>query len=97
MDLVGWDKAQKAAEEITDHATREIATGLIPVAQAATEAIVNHAQDRFDAALGNAITAADAERTEIVNDLHALLDRLNGTELRLTEGGFRLTIPERKL
>lgn len=34
---------------------------------------------------------------EAINDGHDLLDRLNGTKLKLTEGGFILEIPLRKV
>ena len=95
MNLIDFTKAENAALAITDAASREVVQEIIPVLQAAVTAIVNGAQDRIDASVGNALAAATAEREQIVNDVHALLDRINGTKLLLTQGGFRLEIPER--
>lgn len=95
LNLIDFSKAEAAANQITDTATRQIASQLVPVIQAAAEAVIGHAQDRLDASLGNALSAVTAERMEIFNEAHGLLDRLNGAKLMFVEGGFQLQIPAR--
>ena len=96
FNLIDFSKAEAAANQITDTATRQIATQLVPVIQASAEAVIGHAQDRLDASLGNALATVTAERMQIFDQAHGLLDRLNGAKLLFVEGGFQLQIPERK-
>jgi hypothetical protein len=96
LNLIDFSKAEVAANQITDTATRQIATQLVPVVQAAAEAVIGHAQDRLDASLGNALSALTAERMQIFDQAHGLLDRLNGAKLMFIEGGFQIQVPEQK-
>lgn len=95
MNLIDFTKAERAANAIADNASREVVQEIIPVLQASVTAIIDGAQNRLDASLGNALGAITAERMQAVNDVHGVLDRLNGTKLLLVPGGFRLEIPER--
>ena len=50
----------------------------------------------IDEAVDRAVAALTAQRQALTDDLHGLLDRVNGTKLVMTDGGFELVVPPRK-
>lgn len=88
MDPLGLQKASaaiQAAALAAESRTAKDAGALLVAATGALNELV-----------GGALADLTAERTELVNDIHGLLDRLNGAKIVIIEGGFALQIPERK-
>lgn len=87
INVIDWTQAKAAVAAMEDGAAKEIATNLLPVAQAAIQTLSDHIQDRLDATLGNALSDITAERTEAVKqvfaELHGALDRIGGAALTL--------------
>lgn len=80
FNVIDWNAATKAVEAIEDEGLKKVVTQLLPVAQASVQAVLDHALDRIDASLGNALSALTAERKEaldqIFGGLNDLLDRI---------------------
>lgn len=97
INVIDWKQATAAVSEMEDSATKKLLTQILPVAQAAMQTLSDHVQDRVDATVGNALGAVTAERQQFINDVHELLDRLNGTKVNLMGGmsGFALEVPPR--
>jgi len=50
----------------------------------------------IDEAVDRAHAAVDEAEDRLVSGLHGVLDRLNGTTLKVVEGGVLLSVPPRK-
>jgi len=86
LNVIDWKQATAAVAQMEDGVAKTVTTQILPVFQAMFQTASDHIQDRFDAALGNALSAISSERTEAVNDIHGIIDRL---------GAARLEIPPR--
>ena len=92
MDPLNSGALESAAEKATDHAAqdgKQLGIELIGQAEAAALRIIAQGAVQLSAPVAEIIkTAAD--------DLHEVLDRLNGTTFTFTEGGFKMSVPVRK-
>lgn len=92
INVVDDAKLQQALTGVTDAAVKGLATQVLPVVGALVDAAIT----RLQASLGDALADVTVERQELVNDVHGILDRLNGTTVRVAEVEyFRLVIPAR--
>jgi hypothetical protein len=86
---------------LLESAVQDLVAGIskqdIPAAQAALQALVDSAVTDVTQQIVPALKATASNLAgEIGDELHGVLDRLNGTKVALTPGGFELVIPPRK-
>jgi hypothetical protein len=81
INVINWQQADAAVAGMEDGATKAFVSQILPAVKATTQVITDHIQDRFDASLGNALSAVTAERTEALTQaldgVHSILDRVN--------------------
>lgn len=95
MNVIDDTKLQTAAVAVTDNAAKQIVTQILPVAGALIDAAVTKLCDEATLVVGSALADITAERKELVNDIHGLLDRINGTGIAIVNGKIQLMIPPR--
>ncbi|HWE51387.1 MAG TPA: hypothetical protein VG273_16465 [Bryobacteraceae bacterium] len=96
LNVIDYSAAQKALENVENQTVKDIGTQLLPALQAVLNATLAGATATIEETVGGALRDLTAERMEVVDQVHGILDRLNGTHLAFTAGGFELQIPERK-
>lgn len=92
-------ESQQTIDEAIDRAKASIDSS----AAAAIDSLQNAGTvliDRLTSEAGNILHGLEVSLTDTeskaVEDLHGLLDRLNGARLMFIEGGFELQVPEKK-
>lgn len=83
LNVVDDVKLQAALSGVVDGALRGLVSQVLPVVTSLVDATVNRLQE----SLGEVMADLTAERQETVNDLHGLLDRLNGASVSLALSG----------
>jgi hypothetical protein len=96
MDPLNFGKAEQAGLAIENQTVRDLTTQVLPVLKETATAVISGAMSTLQETVGGSLKDLTFERTELVNDIHGILDRLNGTRVLLTAGGMQLQIPERK-
>lgn len=77
------DRAQKATDEVVDRAATALDLRVGPLETA------------LCSILKGALQGLQDVEGKAVMDLHGVLDRLNGAELKFIDGGFKLYVPPR--
>jgi len=95
MNVIDFKQAQQAAGNIESQTVKDVTTQVIPVAAAALNELLAKGSQTIEETVGGALNDLTSERQQFVNDVHGVLDRLNGTKLVMTDGGFELRIPPR--
>lgn len=83
MNVLDDAKLQAALTGVTDSAAKALATQVLPVAAAFVQAAVERLCTEAETVIGASLADLTAERKEIVIDVHAILDRLDGITLTI--------------
>lgn len=89
MNVIDDAKLQAALTGVTDSVVRGVTTQILPVLAALVDSTTEKLSRELELVVGDALAALTAERTETVNDVHEILDRLSGATVTLS-------IPQRK-
>jgi hypothetical protein len=84
MDLTGIQKAVDKLTNETIPALTGMVDATIPKLTNAIERVVDSADKHIDEDLGQMIGAINGLAMTIIEDLHGVLDRLNGTTITVT-------------
>ena len=81
INVVDDTKLQAALSGVTDEAAKQLATQVLPVAAALIDAAVTKLCTELETVTGATLADITAERQELVNDIHGILDRISATPL----------------
>jgi len=83
MNVIDDAKLQAAAQGVTDHALQGVTTQILPVLTSLVDATVSKLCLELETVVGDTLKDLTFERQETINDLHGLLDRLEGLSLTI--------------
>lgn len=83
MNVIDDVKLQGALTGVTDSVLRGVTTQILPVLVALVDSSVEKLSRELELVVGDTLADLTAERTETVNDIHQLLDRLSGATITL--------------